>query len=411
MYLKNNATPTPITVINQRAVVSGTMNTGTLFNFIKDPLTNSLKYTGPGGRFHIVATFNFFEGSQNTCGFYIGKNTNDATPLDPDTDRISESEIYINSSNPSNQPVGGAVQTVLDLNTNDRVFFIVQNKDAATAITVEFLKFTATALTAEKGDTGETGPTGPTGDTGPYPFYFQDTAPTGTITEGSFWYDSDLGNLYVYIDDGNTQQWVTPINMIGPTGPTGPTGDTGPAGSGVFLPYKTNEYQYFRRSFSRVALNVNGYKTTRIIVEEPVVIDRIGFYVVTAAAAGVTVNFGIYNYDPVTLYPTTLIVETGAVPVDVTLSKIVTIPPTSLSPGFYYIVYHFSNGNTGCVLYCNSLNDDGFSSNPVNFNTLSWVWNLNPSPYTGVLPTTFPSGAGVGSSFNNHIPMVIFRVI
>jgi hypothetical protein len=140
IYLKNNDIPTPITAINQRKVVSGTMDVGTLDNFIKDPTTNSLKYVGNGGRFHVITTFNFYEGNQRTCGFYIGHNKITTSPLDPDGDRISESEIYINSSNPSNQPIGGAIQTILDLKFGDRVFFIVQNKDSATNITVEFMK-------------------------------------------------------------------------------------------------------------------------------------------------------------------------------------------------------------------------------------------------------------------------------
>jgi len=146
MYLKNNTIPTPITAINQRKVVVGNIETGTLNNFIKDPLTNSLKYTGPAARFHTICSFNFYEGNQRTCGFYIGHNTDDTTALDPNADRISESEIYVNSSNPTSQPVGGTIQTILDLNTNDRVFFIVQNKDTATDITVEFMKFIITEL-------------------------------------------------------------------------------------------------------------------------------------------------------------------------------------------------------------------------------------------------------------------------
>jgi hypothetical protein len=116
------------------------MSVGTLDNFIKDTSTNSLKYTGTGGRFHVITTFNFYEGNQNTCGFYIGLNTDDTTSLDPDVNRISESEIYANSGNPSSQPIAATIQTILDLNTNDRVFFIVQNKEAATDITVEFMK-------------------------------------------------------------------------------------------------------------------------------------------------------------------------------------------------------------------------------------------------------------------------------
>jgi hypothetical protein len=341
MYLKNNSIPTVVSVQNDRYVVSGTMSVGTLFNFIKDPTTNSLKYIGIGGRFHIIVTFNFYEGNQRSCGFYIGHNTDDTTPLDPNANRISESEIYVNSSNPTNQPVGGAIQTVLDLNTNDRLFFIVQNKDAATNITVEFMKFTVTSLTSEKGSTGaigsqgligptgsdglngetgpqgltgpqgftgnqgpqgligptgsdglngETGPQGLTGPqgftgnqghqgvqgtqgfqgftgpqgfqgvqgyqgvqghqgvegitgpqglqgeigiqgtTGPYPFYFQNTTPSGIITNGSFWYHSETGILYVYIDDGDTSQWVTSTGTKGETGPQGTSGDAGSLG-------------------------------------------------------------------------------------------------------------------------------------------------------------------------------------
>jgi hypothetical protein len=157
MYLKNNATPTPISVVNGRAVVEGSMTAGALYNFIKDPTTNSLKYLGSGGRFHVVATFNFWsEVSNNTCGFYVGHNKNILSGLSADADRISESEVYIDCPSQS-KPVAGAIQTVLDLNTNDRLFFIVQNKTAAKSITVEFLKFVAVTLTSERGATGATG--------------------------------------------------------------------------------------------------------------------------------------------------------------------------------------------------------------------------------------------------------------
>jgi hypothetical protein len=159
MYLKNNAVETVISVINQRQVVSGTMQTGALYNFIKDPSTNSLKYTGSGGRFHAIATFDFFsEVSNNTCGFYIGKNTDPASGLSADADRISESEIYVDCSS-SSKPVAGAIQTIVDLETDDRIFFIVQNKSAAKNITVEFMKFIAVPLTSERGATGATGAT------------------------------------------------------------------------------------------------------------------------------------------------------------------------------------------------------------------------------------------------------------
>jgi len=152
IYLKNNSTATTISTVNGRAVVQGSMLTGELYNFTKDSGTNSLKYNGPGGRFHIVATFNFTSGSQNTCGFYIGHNKDDSSALDATLDRISESEVYVNSSTTANQPVAGAIQTVLELETDDRIFFIVQNQTATNNITVKFLKLVAVSLTAEKGD-------------------------------------------------------------------------------------------------------------------------------------------------------------------------------------------------------------------------------------------------------------------
>jgi hypothetical protein len=143
MYLKNNAIPTPIATINGRAVVSGVVQTGELVNFEKHSTSNSLRYLGETGRFLIIVTFSFYEGSQKTCGFYIGINRDIESALDADANRISESEIYVNAGTQSNQPKAATVQTVATLNYNDRVFFIVQNKDAASEITVEFLKLIA----------------------------------------------------------------------------------------------------------------------------------------------------------------------------------------------------------------------------------------------------------------------------
>jgi hypothetical protein len=163
LYLKGNTFETTIPSINGRSIVVGNVQTGTLFNFIKDPSTNSLKYTGAGGRFHIICTFNFYNGSQDICGFYIGHNKNIASALDPNADRISESEIYANSANPSTQPIAGTIQTILDLNTDDRIFLIVQNKESTNSILVEFMKFIVVPLTSERGATGPQGPTGSSG--------------------------------------------------------------------------------------------------------------------------------------------------------------------------------------------------------------------------------------------------------
>jgi hypothetical protein len=140
IYLKANTVPTPIGTINGRAVASGTMLTSSLVNFEKDASTNALKYKGTSGRFHAIATFSFYAGSQNTCGFYIGVNRDASSPLDANADRISESEIYTNAGPSSAQPQSGVIQSLVQLNADDRIFFIVQNKSAATEILMEFMK-------------------------------------------------------------------------------------------------------------------------------------------------------------------------------------------------------------------------------------------------------------------------------
>jgi len=146
MYLKNNSDVTPISGVGARTVVVGNIETGLLSSFIKHESTNSLQYIGTGGIFHIIVTFNFYEGNQKTCGFYIGHNKNINSALDANDDRITESEVYANSSNPSSQPISSSVQTLVELNFGDRVFFIVQNKDGDTGIVVEFMKFIVTQI-------------------------------------------------------------------------------------------------------------------------------------------------------------------------------------------------------------------------------------------------------------------------
>ena len=86
-----------------------------------------------------------------------------------------------------------------------------------------------------QGDTGAdssvAGPTGPTGPDGPQGFQ-GDTGPDGasvtvstsapgSASDGDLWWNSENGKLYVYYDDGSTNQWVVSNNQ-GPIGPTGP---------------------------------------------------------------------------------------------------------------------------------------------------------------------------------------------
>jgi len=95
------------------------------------------------------------------------------------------------------------------------------------------------------GPTGPTGPKGedstvpgPTGPTGPVPrVLIDDSAPTGPEA-GDMWWNSGNGKLYIWYDDGSSQQWVyAAVGNIGPTGPKGEDGfigvdgATGPTGA------------------------------------------------------------------------------------------------------------------------------------------------------------------------------------
>jgi len=57
--------------------------------------------------------------------------------------------------------------------------------------------------------------------------------PPANPVSGSFWLETDTGNLFVWWDDGNSQQWVQ-VNVgagsMGPQGVQGVTGATGPTG-------------------------------------------------------------------------------------------------------------------------------------------------------------------------------------
>jgi hypothetical protein len=55
-------------------------------------------------------------------------------------------------------------------------------------------------------------------------YYYQNTAPTGTIVVGSIWQHSETGVEYTYNYDGNSYQWVQQTLPVGPQGPQGVNG-------------------------------------------------------------------------------------------------------------------------------------------------------------------------------------------
>ena len=48
----------------------------------------------------------------------------------------------------------------------------------------------------------------------PFEFYYQETPPTSpSLQTGARWMDSDNGIEYIYVDDGNSQQWIQPSTL------------------------------------------------------------------------------------------------------------------------------------------------------------------------------------------------------
>ena len=90
----------------------------------------------------------------------------------------------------------------------------------------------ATGNDGSNGATGSTGPQGEPGVTGSGAYFIQEGPPAPTASNvGDRWYDLSTGQEFVWINDGDSSQWVVP-NISSSSGPQGPTG------SGSSLTYK-----------------------------------------------------------------------------------------------------------------------------------------------------------------------------
>ena len=80
-------------------------------------------------------------------------------------------------------------------------------------------------------DFTETGPQGPKGDEGTYSTIVSDTPPikrnnNKSIQNGDVWFNSNTGELFVYYQDGNSNQWVAAVSTVkGDTGADGADGN------------------------------------------------------------------------------------------------------------------------------------------------------------------------------------------
>ena len=139
MYMKLNTTPTAIDTQGDRYNISGTTQVnGINRRFNHDAANNALQYVGAQSKlFHVNLTFTIAPESNNQkYGIYVGVNRGGS--IDPTADRITESEAYINTSQ-AGRADAASIQALVKLNTNDKVYMIVQNTTSAADVTVEFL--------------------------------------------------------------------------------------------------------------------------------------------------------------------------------------------------------------------------------------------------------------------------------
>jgi len=133
---------------------------------------------------------------------------------------------------------GGNVSVFKD---GQKIVKNLRNINFADGFTVDVNKnnITVTALGTGGGGgggTGEQGPPGPQGPAGESTFTYGPTAPVGAA-HGDRWFDSTTGRYLVYMNDGDSYQWVEITGIKGDTGvqgPKGDTGDQGPPGESTF---------------------------------------------------------------------------------------------------------------------------------------------------------------------------------
>jgi hypothetical protein len=124
-----------------RYAVSGTSAVSSInqkFTHIQG--NNSVRYDSSVPRImRVLCTFSLISGNNNKIGVYIGVKRGES--IDPDADRISESEVYVTTSGTGGEgrPDPGAIQALVSLNRHDEVYMIVQNTSNTNNITVEFM--------------------------------------------------------------------------------------------------------------------------------------------------------------------------------------------------------------------------------------------------------------------------------
>ena len=173
------------------------------------------------------------------------------------------------------------------------------------------------------GATGPTGATGPNGATGPTgassTYYTQEPPAPASPNPGDRWYDLSTGIEYVYINDGNTSQWVTP----------GGGGGGGSSAVSIVTTAGTDPYVSSGISTSKVGtydMNGNIYDMYRLngVVTIPggnnIYVNYIGTVTITGGTFKPHATQGLVDAEDPTFVHVQSSLTTGALVYDETLS-------------------------------------------------------------------------------------------
>ena len=81
-------------------------------------------------------------------------------------------------------------------------------------------------------------------------YFISETTPTGTLGNGYRWFNTSIGSEFVYIDDGDSAQWVQPLIQPGPQGPRGFSGTFVTTGVTTSTLTLTTDYTYYGVNFA-----------------------------------------------------------------------------------------------------------------------------------------------------------------
>lgn len=188
---------------------------------------------------------------------------------------------------------------------------------------------------------------------------------------------------------------------------TGKLDDVG-EGGGINFIYRQGSYQPFNYIFSGAnsALTTNQLKGGFITVLGDCEIDRMAIYPV-AGVAGNSV-WGVYELDPVTMYPTNLLFQTGVINNGSATVQFTDFSPAqSLPAGIYLAAGITDSGATFQAHNGVSPMIHGAGVSAINFNDYFQGWRIAYA-YTPTLPSTFPAGASIFS--NDFVIKPAFRI-